>query len=410
MENGGEFAVQAPHNLFHLLPPTIQARVMCWRWRGWLATRLRCCSRRAGTPTRSWCVCRAMLVWAVGGGLAFNRMQAGRLHHVIVSVLDRPACKVFTSLCCPAGCPSANLQLRQEARAKSRQRSRRRRAGSRDAQELEAVVVAAAATDEEKEGKAAGLDGSQGGAAAAEPAGPAGAAGDGGTGAREDVEAGTMVQECCEERGGVLHTQAKLRQRNGRACRTICRLMPKSAASEPAALSEPLPNGPAAKAAEGEAAPAPPTPRQGPLEAIAEEGAAQQAQQAEQAQQLEEQPPTPPDSPRSPRQQPGGIWGQLVSCGWVVHRLSCCSRACSAVPVRITPCCPHRSHLQPAALRPSLPHPIAGLAAGLGAGPPPGAHPVRHLTRQHSIGRQLAHLLSRGAGQHRRARLHARHW
>lgn len=127
-----------------------------------------------------------------------------------------------------------------------------------------------------------------------------------------------MVRESAEESGGVLHTQAKLRQRNGCACRTICRLMPKSAASEPVALSEPLPGGPAAEA-EREAAPAPLTPRRSQLEAIAEEGAAQQAQQApppqqaQQAQQLqEEQPPTPPDSPRARQRQPGGVWSQLV--------------------------------------------------------------------------------------------------
>lgn len=195
-----------------------------------------------------------------------------------------------------------------------------------------------------------------------------------------------MQQESCEERGGVLHTQAKLRQRNGCACRTICRLMPKSAASEPAALSEPLPNGPAAKAAEGEAAPAPPTPRQGPLEAIAEEGAAQQAQQAEQAQQLEQQPPTPPDSPRSPRQQPGGIWGQLVRGCWVVQmqQLFLCMQC--PVPVLLTPGCPLNGCSTGANRTPPLltpPHCRPRCWAGSGAAPWSTLCPASHWPAQH---------------------------
>ena len=125
----------------------------------------------------------------------------------------------------------------------------------------------------------------------------------------------------------MLHTTAQLRQKTGCPCKTICRLMPKAAASEPVALTEPLPAGPAAAgaaaaAAAAEAAPAPSTPRQ--LEAIAEEGAAaaQGQGQGQQAQQQGGEPPSPPAFPTA-RAQPLSVLGHLVRAALLL----CCLAA-----------------------------------------------------------------------------------
>lgn len=214
--------------------------------------------------------------------------------------------------------------LRAQERAKGR--GSRARRGSRASKDLEAVVVVPEA-EGEKEGQPEEAAAAAAAAPAAAPPSPAqlqlqapAAAAEQPMTAAGDVEAPFVQRTVSEERDGVLHEATQMRCRQGRVCKTICSLLPRQPAAPAAAAA--LAAEPSGAAAAADGGSPPPSPRQGPLQAIAEEG-----------QQLEPQPspplPSPPASPEPPQEQRRGIWRQLVS-------LHCIAGACAGTRISAT--------------------------------------------------------------------------